>query len=160
MRRARSARNTVKFSLWAAASLAVLGAAALLLFASLGLFVWLRSGGPPDEVQLAAWRALGGGVVRQAILPQLGLAFALWVVVLRRYEGRRMLPWLFGAALAAFPPVGLLGFTMWQPGSVWDVASTWLLLALAVTFLLALPRRLLPGLGAGAFARLPDGDEG
>lgn len=146
---ARPARAAV----WIAASAATLVGGALVL-------AWLafrvQQAGPAGSLQTAAARALFGALVRQALLPQLGIAAGLWLALTWRAprldaSWRTLLPGLALASALAFPPVGLWCFRMWTPAGPGDVAGTWALLAVGTTLALWLPRALFRGLRPGAF---------
>ena len=149
----RAVRRLVCALLWAAASGGLLAGGLLGVGASI---VALSASAPVGDVQRAALHSLYTALLRQALLPQAGLALlgwlaAAWLMPALDRSWRTLGASLLAAAALAFPAVGLGTFTIWSPSGPRDVAGTFLLLTGAVAAALLLPR-ILPRLGPGAFS--------
>jgi hypothetical protein len=140
-------------------------AAALLLSGGLAAVGWVMiaaggtSYGKLGDVQQLALKALYSAVLGQALLPQAGAALVAWLgitaLVPKLDTGwRRLAPGVVIVAALCFP-IAARFFTIWQPASWRDVASTWALLTGSAALALLLPRAL-PGLAPGVFwAKIP-----
>jgi len=143
---------------WALASGLLLAGGLYAVGAALVVVGNARAGTSLGDVQLAALHAVFLAVLWEALFPHWLLSLASWLVLARlmpRLEGawRFLGPCVAGVAALWFPVVGFLSFRAWTPTSAADVANTWLLMTAGTAAALLLPRRLLPPLAPGAFAR-------
>lgn len=136
------------------AAVVLVGSFALLAAGSVAYGAWLR--GQVTAAHAGLWLLIVRGIALQALLPHLLLTGATWALIAwrrPRLDGRwpTMAAGLALVALAWFPLVGGLLFTMWRPGSWVDYANTLWLTAGGVTAALLLARRLARSrLGPGA----------
>jgi len=143
---------------WALASGVLLAGGLYAVGAALVAVGNARSGTSLGDVQLAALHAVFLAVLWEALLPHWLLSLASWLVLARLVPCLEEVWRLLGPCVAAvaalwFPVVGYLFFRAWKPTSAADVAHTWLLMTAGTAAALLLPRRLLPPLAPGAFAR-------
>ncbi len=110
------------------------------------------------EVQREVWLGLAKAIGLQLALPLSGLTVAAFVLAARLRPGLdaslpRIALGLAAIAALAFPPVGALAFTSWEPGSAGNYLGT---LAWAVAGTLAAllpPRRWISPLHPGTFGQ-------
>jgi hypothetical protein len=143
---------------WLAASSALLAAGFLLLGGGLVALQVIRAGAEPSSLHVALWRALAERIVLEALFPHLLATLASWLLVVRLAPAldrswRGLLGGLPILAVLWFPPVGEFGFDVWTPTSAADYLHTLVLMSGGVSLALLLPRRVIPRLGPGRFAR-------
>lgn len=141
-----------------------LGASAGLLLAGFAVFAALElipsvasRGELPGPVQRDALGLVYSAIATQALLPELLLAFASWLVLARlapalEISGRALAIAQPLVAAAWFPIVGHYWFHVWSPGDARDYAMTMLLVAGGAALALLVPRALSAALGPGCFA--------
>jgi hypothetical protein len=155
---------------FAARALVWLGTSAGLLLAGFAVFAGLvlipsvaSRGELPGQLQREALGLVFSTIAIQALLPELALAFATWLVLARavpalELSGRAIAIGLPVVAAAWFPVVGHCWFHVWSPTSPRDYAMTLLLVGGGAALALLVPRALSAALAPGCFA--PPGDRG
>jgi hypothetical protein len=148
---------------WLAASAGLLLAGFALLAALLLIPSIASRGELPGDVQRQALGLVYSTIATQALLPELVLAFASWLVLARivpalELSGRALAIALPLLAAAWFPLVGHYSFGIWSPSSPRDYAMTLLLVAGGAALALLVPRALSAALAPGCFA--PQGNHG
>jgi|GEM_PF-4607918 len=147
--------------LWAAVAMCIAAVALGMFLGGVFAVAWLRAGGL-GELQWFIWITLLRNLLLTALLPQIALAAALWMLALRiapalERSWRGVLPGVVGASALASLPVARIGLGMWEPQSWLDVLNTGLLLSAGTSTALLLARRCVPWLHPGALARsVPD----
>jgi len=137
----------LRVALWAGAALALLAGG---LYA-VGAAAVLAQGAPVGNVQRAGLMALFTAILRQALVPQLGLTLATWLIAAQVVPAlergwKQVVPGTLVASALWFPLIGGYTFTIWEPANGMDVVNTALLLSGAVAAALPLPRLLVPPL--------------
>jgi hypothetical protein len=154
-------RFALRALVWLAFSAGLLLAGFAVLSGALLAQALLVRGGVPGPVQREALGTVFSGLVTQALLPVLVLAFATWLPLARlapRLERSRgpLLLGLFACAAAWFPLVGHYSFAMWTPRHAGDYAATLALIAGGAALALWLPRILSAALAPGCFTKTPE----
>ena len=157
------ARWTLRALLWLAASAGLLLAGFALLGGVLVAASLIQRGTFPDQVGRDALGLVYQTIAVQALLPELGFAFASWLPIAYLWPApeRSRLGLALGlAAVAAlwFPFVGERFFTVWQSTGPGTYAATWGLVAGGAAAALWLARVGLPALAPGCFAAGPSRD--
>jgi hypothetical protein len=119
-----------------------------------------RGGELPGLLQRQALGVVFSAIATQALLPELALTFASWLVVARvapRLErsGRALAVALPVVGALWFPLVGQYLFTIWSPTQPRDYVATLGLVAGGASLALLLPRRLSSALAPGCFTAPP-----
>ena len=150
-------RWTLRALLWLAASAGLLLAGFALLGGAVVAWSLIQRGTFPSQVRWDALGILYQTIAVQALLPELGLAFASWLPIAYLWpaleRSRRGLA-IGLAAVAAlwFPLVGERFFTAWHSTGPGTYAASWGLVAGGAAAALWLARVRLPALAPGCFA--------
>jgi len=152
---------------WLGAALVWLSASSGLLlagFAAFGGLVLLPTliarGDLPGSLQRDALGAVYFAIAAKALLPELGLSLASWLVLARvapalERSGRALALALPLVAAAWFPFVARYLFDVWTPNGPRDYAVTLILVAGGAALALLAPRALSAHLAPGSFATPP-----
>ncbi len=114
----------------------------------------------PGQVEREALGAVYTALTLQALLPELALTLATWLVVARlapRFDRSRRALALGLVAVGAlwFPAVGHYSFTAWSPTGPRDYVLTQLLVAGGASLALWVPRLVSSVLAPGCFTAAP-----
>jgi hypothetical protein len=150
-------RWSLRALLWLAASAGLLLVGFALLGGALVALSLIQRGTLPDPVGRDALGLVYQTIAVQALLPDLGFAFASWLAIayfLPALERSRLGLALGLGAVAAlwFPLVGERFFTVWQSTGPGTYAATLGLVAGGAAAALWLARVALPALSPGCFA--------
>ena len=143
--------------LWLAASAGLLLVGFALFGGALVALSLIQRGTLPDQVGLDALGVVYQTIAVQALLPELGFAFASWLPIAYLWPApeRSRLGLAVGlTAVAAlwFPLVGERFFTVWRSTGPGTYGATWGLVAGGAAASLWLARVGLPALAPGCFA--------
>jgi len=149
--------SALRALVWLAASAGLLLAGFAVFGVALLAPSVIARGELPGDVQREALGAVFSGIATQALLPELALTAATWLVVARvapRLErsGRALAVALPAVAALWFPIVGRYLFEMWRPAGPGTYAATLALVAGGASLALLLPRALSVALAPGCFA--------